>query len=103
MSFSMVALILHVASSVNFIGATLLAYVTLGGVIGLAAAAYRLLHDVQRSKKSSYAIIEPMSQAEYRQRLATERYPRRHLIVAIVSAVIAVLAIAAAVWIKLTS
>ena len=55
------------------------------------------------AKKSSYAIVIPLSLAEHRQMHAAQKYPRLSLVVAIISAAIAILAIGAAVWIKLTS
>jgi hypothetical protein len=54
-------------------------------------------------KQSSYAVIIAMSRDQHRQLIASQVYSRRSWIVAIVSAVIAALAAAAAVWVKVTS
>jgi hypothetical protein len=51
----------------------------------------------------SYAMIVPSSLSGYRQSLSSQTYPRRSWIVAIISAIIAALAVAAAIWIKVTS
>jgi hypothetical protein len=58
---------------------------------------------LQRENTPSYALIIPLSNTEHNQSHLSQMYPRRTWIVAIVSAIIAVLAVAAAVWIKVTS
>jgi hypothetical protein len=57
----------------------------------------------QRENALSYALIVPSSLDEYRQSRSNQMYPRRSWIVAIVSAIIAAFAVAAAIWVKLTS
>jgi hypothetical protein len=55
------------------------------------------------SKPSSYAVVIPMSLHEYRQNRSNQMYPRRSWILAIISAIVAALSVAAVVWIKVTS
>jgi hypothetical protein len=62
-----------------------------------------LLLYIQRAITPSYAVIIPLSLKEHRESRSNQMYPRRSWIVAIVSALIAALAVAAAVWIKVTS
>lgn len=63
-----------------------------GLVIGVLAlivlvTALILAGAFNRVRKSSYAIIEPLTLSEYRLRLSTERYPRRSWIVAVAAIV----------------
>lgn len=84
-------------------GYILLLYIA---IIGLGTIIMALV--LARSHKwywneSSHAIVVPMSREQHRQQLSTEKYPRRSWIVAIISAIIAAISVAALVWIKITS
>jgi hypothetical protein len=46
----------------------------------------------------SYAVIVPMSREEHRQLIASQMYPRRSWIVAIIAAMIAAVAVGVAIW-----
>jgi hypothetical protein len=67
-----------------------------------ASVIYTSWRELKRRDYSA-AVIIPLSLDEHRQTRANQTYPRRSWIVAMIAAIIAALAVAAAVWIKLTS
>jgi hypothetical protein len=76
----------------------------IGGAIVLGLISMPLVYYIYvtfGSRRKTYAIIEPATLADYRQRASTQTYPRRSWIVAILSTIIAVAAIVAAVWVGL--
>jgi len=55
------------------------------------------------ARRSSYAVVIPLSIDEYRQNRLNQTYPRRIWIVAIVSAIITVISVGVLTWSKVTS
>jgi len=55
------------------------------------------------ARRSSYAVVIPLSIDEYRQNRLNQTYPRRIWIVTIVSAIITVISVGVLIWSKVTS
>jgi hypothetical protein len=87
-----------VISQVNKPIYTVREFVTIGAASVFSILASVFMWRDLPANQSSYAIIIPMSRDEHRQLTASQKYPRRSWIVAIVAAIIAAAAVGVAIW-----
>jgi len=98
---SFVLLILSQVDKASFMAANGHIFAGAVGALGLVVSVslwYAVL-----ARRSSYAVVIPLSIDEYRQNRLNQTYPRRIWIVAIVSAIITVISVGVLIWSKVTS
>jgi len=98
---SFVLLILSQVDKASFMAANGHIFAGAVGALGLVVSVsfwYAVL-----ARRSSYAVVIPLSLDEYRQNRLNQTYPRRSLIVTIVSAIITAISVGVLIWSKVTS